>query len=54
MKIVLLLLVLVAAFGFAMKKTFDSRVLLAERIKTERSLAWAEQTAPEPRTVILL
>ncbi|MBD1397299.1 hypothetical protein H9Q13_08995 [Pontibacter sp. JH31] len=38
MKIIILLFVLVAAFCFAMKNTFDSRLLLAER-QTERTLA---------------
>lgn len=37
MKIVILLFALVAAFGFAMKKTVDSRVQLAERLQAERT-----------------
>lgn len=53
MKIVLLLFVLVAAFCFAMKKTFDSQVLLAERIQTERTLAITEQPSIAPRTVVM-
>ncbi|MBX0334421.1 hypothetical protein K3G39_14355 [Pontibacter sp. HSC-14F20] len=36
MKIIMLLLALVAAFGFAMKKTIDERALLAERMQQER------------------
>lgn len=59
MKIVLLLFALLAAFSFACKKTFDSRVLLAERLQTERLLAMEETeetyaTVVEPRLVVLL
>lgn len=53
MKIVLLLFVLVAAFCFAMKKTFDSQVLLAERIQTERTLVISAQPSIAPRTVVM-
>ncbi|MDX5418100.1 MAG: hypothetical protein LPK09_02710 [Hymenobacteraceae bacterium] len=53
MKIVLLLFVLVAAFCFAMKKTFDSNVLLAERIQTERTLAVTDQPSASPRKVVM-
>ncbi|PKV67360.1 hypothetical protein [Pontibacter ramchanderi] len=50
MKIIILLLALVAAFGFAMKKTIDERVLLADRLQQERLtlLYKADATAPQP------
>ncbi len=53
MKIVILLFVLVAALCFAMKKTFDSSVLLAERLQTERNLTLNSQAA-SPQTVAML
>lgn len=54
MKIVALLFVLVAAFCFAMKKTIDERVLLAERMQVERSISIEEQATAEPLTIALL
>jgi hypothetical protein len=53
MKIVLLLFVLVIALGFAMKKTFDSSILLAKRLQTERNLTLNTQAAM-PQTVALI
>ncbi|WP_299706656.1 hypothetical protein [uncultured Pontibacter sp.] len=53
MKIVFLLLALVAALGFAMKKTFDSQVLLAERLQAERTVTLNAQAAT-PQTVAML
>lgn len=50
MKIILLMLAFVAAFGFAVKKTIDGRVLLAKRLEAERNM-----TPPAvPHTVALL
>ena len=53
MKIVLLLLALFAAFGFAFKKTIDSRVLLAER-PAAAHVALTEKAVVEPQAVALL
>jgi hypothetical protein len=53
MKIVLLLFFLVAALSFAMKKTFDSNVLLAERLQAERNVTLNTQAAM-PQTVAVL
>jgi hypothetical protein len=53
MKIVFLLFVLVIALCFAMKKTFDSQVLLAERLQAERNVTLNAQAAT-PQTVALL
>lgn len=54
MKIVVLLFVLVAAFCFAMKKTIDSRVLLAERLQAERTMLSEKATASAPHHVAML
>ncbi|SIT88440.1 hypothetical protein [Pontibacter indicus] len=50
MKIIILLFVLVASFGFALKKTIDERVLLAERLQQDRVtlLYGAESSASQP------
>ena len=53
MKIVLLLLALIAVFGFAFKKTLDSRVLLAERPAAER-VTLTDNVVVEPQAVVLL
>lgn len=54
MKIVILLLALVAAFCFAMKKTVDSRVQLAERLQAEQIISNAGKAAAIPPLVTLL
>lgn len=54
MKIVVLLLALVAAFGFALKKTIDERVLLAERLQEERTTLLYGPEAAAPQTVAML
>ena len=54
MKIIILLLALVASFGFALKKTIDERVLLAERLQQERfSLLYSTETpASQPMAML--
>ncbi|MCP2043116.1 hypothetical protein [Pontibacter sp. HSC-36F09] len=45
MKIIILLVALVASFGFALKKTIDERVLLAECLQQERvTLLYSTET----------
>ncbi|WP_461489086.1 hypothetical protein [Pontibacter sp. HJ8] len=52
MKSLLLLIVLVAALSFAVKKTIDSRALLAERTQ-EKPANIADDTVVEPRMVVM-
>jgi hypothetical protein len=54
MKIVVLLFVLVAAFCFAMKKTIDSRVLLAERLQAERTIVIEKAAVGAPQRLAVL
>lgn len=54
MKIIILLLVLVAAFGFAIRKTIDERVLLAERLQQERLTLLYSTETPALQPVAML
>ncbi|PVY39957.1 hypothetical protein [Pontibacter virosus] len=54
MKIIILLLVVVAAFGFALKKTIDERTLLADRLQQERVTLLYNTKNPAPQLVAML
>ncbi|WP_155800723.1 hypothetical protein [Pontibacter sp. BAB1700] len=54
MKIIILLLALVAAFGFALKKTVDERALLADRLQQERLTLLYSNEAPASQPVAML
>jgi hypothetical protein len=52
MKIVLLLIVMIAALSFAIQKTIDSHMLLAERLQEKRANP-ADDTVADPRMVVM-
>ncbi|GGG11572.1 hypothetical protein [Pontibacter amylolyticus] len=54
MKIIILLLALVASFGFALKKTIDERVLLAEHLQQERVTLLYSTQNPASQPVAML